>query len=79
MATLDLSSMYEDLKACRHVTFETQRKSGHHVFPREDHIASDQPPVVKCLKAVGKANRAVRLFAFRDRSVLFADQVNSNE
>lgn len=79
MATLDLSSMYEDLKACRHVTFETQRKSGHHVFPREDHIASDQPPVVKCLKAVGKANRDVGLFVFREGSVAAAGQVNPNE
>ena len=79
MATIYLSSTYEDLKEYRHVAFETRRKSGHHVLSMEDDFALDQCPVEECLREVGKANHYVGLFAFRYGSVPSADQVNSDK
>ena len=68
MATIYLSATYEDLKAYRLVAFETQRKSGHHVLPMEDDIATHQRPVEKCHRDGRLLCRAVyimvRLCAF---------------
>jgi hypothetical protein len=65
MATIYLSSTYEDLKEHRTVVFEALRKSGYHVIAMEDYVAADQRPVDKCLKDVEQADIYVGLFAFR--------------
>lgn len=65
MATIYLSSTYEDLQDHRRVVVEALRKSGHQVIAMEDYVATDQRPVEKCLKDVDKADLYVGLFAFR--------------
>jgi formylglycine-generating enzyme required for sulfatase activity len=65
MATIYLSSTYEDLKEYRTVVFEALRKAGHQVDGMEDCVAADQRPVDKCLKDVEKAEIYIGLFAFR--------------
>ena len=65
MATIYLSSTYEDLKDHRRVVYEALRKAGHSVFAMEDYVAADQRPVEKCLKDVEKADIYIGLFAFR--------------
>lgn len=65
MATIYLSSTYEDLKEYRRVVFDALHKSGHQVIAMEDYVAADQRPVDKCLKDVEKADIYVGLFAFR--------------
>lgn len=65
MATIYLSSTYEDLKDHRRVVYEALRKAGHQVFAMEDYVATDQRPVEQCLKDVAKADIYVGLFAFR--------------
>ncbi len=65
MATIYLSSTYEDLKDFRRVVFEALRKGGYDVIAMEDYVATDQRPVEKCLKDVEKADIYVGLFAFR--------------
>jgi hypothetical protein len=65
MATIYLSSTYEDLKDYRRVVFELLRKSDYQVIAMEDYVATDQRPVDKCLKDVDRADLYVGLFAFR--------------
>ncbi|MGE0644322.1 MAG: SUMF1/EgtB/PvdO family nonheme iron enzyme [Nitrospira sp.] len=65
MATIYLSSTYEDLKDHRRVVYEALRKAGHQVVAMEDYVATDQRPIEKCLKDVEKADIYVGLFAFR--------------
>ncbi len=65
MATIYLSSTYEDLKDHRTVVFDALRKAGHHVVAMEDYVATDKRPVDKCLTDVKKADMYVGLFAFR--------------
>ncbi|MEK9141598.1 MAG: DUF4062 domain-containing protein [Nitrospirota bacterium] len=65
MATIYLSSTYEDLKEYRRVVFEALRKAGHQVIAMEDYVAADQRPVDKCLKDVESAEIYAGLFAFR--------------
>ncbi len=65
MATIYLSSTYEDLQDYRRVLFDALRKSGHQVIAMEDYVATDQRPVEKCLKDVEQAHIYVGLFAFR--------------
>ncbi|MEO6202180.1 MAG: DUF4062 domain-containing protein [Nitrospirales bacterium] len=65
MATIYLSSTYEDLKDHRQVVFEALRKAGHQVIAMEDYVAADRRPVDKCLLDVEKADIYVGLFAFR--------------
>lgn len=65
MATIYLSSTYEDLKDYRTAVYEALRKSGHDVKAMEDYVAADQRPVDKCLKDVERADIYVGLFAFR--------------
>lgn len=65
MATIYLSSTYEDLKDHRQVVFEALRKAGHQVIAMEDYVAADRRPVDKCLRDVEKADIYVGLFAFR--------------
>ena len=54
MATIYISSTYEDLKDHRRVVYEALRKAGHQVVAMEDYVATDQRPVEKCLKDVEK-------------------------
>ena len=56
MATIYLSSTYEDLKEHRRVVFEALRKAGHHVIAMEDYVATDQRPAEQCLADVDKAD-----------------------
>ncbi|MBI4003059.1 MAG: SUMF1/EgtB/PvdO family nonheme iron enzyme [Nitrospira defluvii] len=65
MATIYLSSTYEDLKEYRRVVVEALRKSGYQVIAMEDYVAADQRPVDQCLKDVEKADIYIGLFAFR--------------
>ena len=65
MATIYLSSTYEDLKDYRRVVFDALRKSGYQVIAMEDYVATDKRPVDKCLKDVEKADIYIGLFAFR--------------
>jgi len=65
MATIYLSSTYEDLKDYRRVVVEALRKSGHDIVAMEDYVATDQRPVDKCLRDVQQADIYVGLFAFR--------------
>ncbi|MEP6933853.1 MAG: SUMF1/EgtB/PvdO family nonheme iron enzyme [Nitrospirota bacterium] len=65
MATIYLSSTYEDLKDYRRVVFDALRQSGYQVIAMEDYVATDQRPVDKCLKDVEQADIYIGLFAFR--------------
>ena len=65
MATIYLSSTYEDLKDYRRVVYEAVRKSGHQVIAMEDYVARDQRPLESCLQDVRSADLYVGLFAFR--------------
>jgi hypothetical protein len=65
MATIYLSSTYEDLKDYRRAVYEALRKAGHQVIAMEDYVATDQRPVNKCLKDVELADIYVGFFAFR--------------
>jgi hypothetical protein len=65
MATVYLSSTYEDLQDHRRAVFEALRKSGYQVIGMEDYVATEQRPVDKCLMDVEKADMYVGLFAFR--------------
>lgn len=56
MATIYLSSTYEDLKDYRRVVFEALRKAGHQVIAMEDYVAADQRPVEQCLADVERAD-----------------------
>ena len=60
MATIYLSSTYEDLKDYRRVVFEALRKAGYTVIGMEEYVATDQRPVEKCLGDVEKANINIR-------------------
>lgn len=65
MATIYLSSTYEDLKEFRNAVYEALRKAGHQVTAMEDYVAADQRPVEKCLNDVEAAEIYIGLFAFR--------------
>ena len=65
MATIYLSSTYEDLKNYRRTVFDALRKDGHHVIAMEDYVAADQRPVDQCLNDVSRADIYVGLFGFR--------------
>lgn len=65
MATIYLSSTYEDLKEHRQIVFEALRKAGYQVIAMEDYVAADRRPVDQCLKDVERADIYVGLFAFR--------------
>ena len=78
MATIYLSSTYEDLKDHRRVVYEALRKAGHQVVAMEDYVATDQRPVEKCLKDVEMADLYVGLFAFRYGYIPPAQHNNPN-
>lgn len=65
MATIYLSSTYEDLQSYRRVVFDALRKSGYQAIAMEDYVAADQRPVEQCLKDVERADIYIGLFAFR--------------
>ena len=65
MATIYLSSTYEDLKDYRQAVYKALRMAGHQVIAMEDYVAKDQRPVNKCLEDVEKADIYVGLLAFR--------------
>ena len=65
MATIYLSSTYEDLKDYRRAVVGALLKAGYHVIGMEDYVATHRRPVDECLKDVEKADIYVGLFAFR--------------
>ena len=65
MATIYLSSTYEDLKEYREVVYKALRKIGDDVIAMEDYVATDKRPVDKCLDDVRKADIYVGVFGFR--------------
>ena len=65
MATIYLSSTYEDLKDYRKAVTDTLRQAGHQVTGMEDYAAAPHRPVEICLKDVEAADLYVGLFAFR--------------
>jgi len=65
MATIYLSSTYEDLKDFRSAVVQALRQSEYHVIAMEDYVATERRPVDKCLKDVEKANIYIGVFAFR--------------
>ena len=77
MATIYLSSTYEDLKVYRRVVFDALRKSGYQVVAMEDNVATDQRPLDECLKYVAEADIYVGIFAFRYGYVPPAEHGNS--
>ncbi|TKB76473.1 MAG: DUF4062 domain-containing protein [Nitrospira sp.] len=78
MATIYLSSTYEDLKDYRRVVYEALHKAGHQVIAMEDYVAADQRPVEKCLKDVEESDIYVGLFAFRYGYIPPANHNNPN-
>ena len=77
MATIYLSSTYDDLKEYRRVVFDALRKSGYQVVAMEDFVAADQRPLDKCLRCVAEADIYVGIFAFRYGYVPPAEHGNS--
>jgi hypothetical protein len=65
MATIYLSSTYEDLKDFQSAVVHALRQSEYRVVAMEDYVATDQRPVDKCLKDVERADIYVGVFAFR--------------
>ncbi len=65
MATIYLSSTYQDLQTHRTVVFDALRQAGHQVIAMEDYVARDDRPLQACLGDVDRANLYVGLFAFR--------------
>lgn len=53
MATIYLSSTYEDLKEHRSVVFQALRKSGYDVIAMEDYVATEQCAVDKASILIG--------------------------
>lgn len=78
MATIYLSSTYEDLKDQRRLVYEALRKAGHQIIAMEDYVATDQRPVEKCLQDIEKADIYIGLFAFRYGYVPPASHNNPN-
>src|SRR5262245_64624166 len=64
MATIYLSSTYEDLKNYRMAVFEALRKAGYRVLAMEDYVATDRRPVEKCLADIEDSDIYVGVFAF---------------
>ena len=54
MATIYLSSTYEDLTEHREAVYRALRRLGHDVRAMEDYVATDQRPVDKCLADVAE-------------------------
>lgn len=78
MATIYLSSTYEDLKDFRSAVVQALRQSEYHVIAMEDYVATDHRPVDKCLKDVEKADIYVGVFAFRYGYIPPAEHNNPN-
>ena len=65
MATIYLSSTYEDLKEHREAVYRALRRLGHDVRAMEDYVATDQRPVDKCLADVAACDIYVGILAWR--------------
>mgnify|MGYP001312386415 CR=1 FL=1 len=65
MATIYLSSTYEDLKDCRKEVCKVLRMAGHHVIEMEDYGAKAHRPLDQCLEDIKKADMYIGLLAFR--------------
>jgi formylglycine-generating enzyme required for sulfatase activity len=65
MTRIYISSTYEDLKKERESAAQAIRRLGHQTIAMEDYVASDIPPVDKCLKDVCKCDVYIGIFAWR--------------
>ena len=77
MATVYLSSTYEDLKEYRRVVFDALRKSSYQVVAMEDFAATDRRPLDKCLQCIDEADIYIGIFAFRYGYIPSAEHGNS--
>ena len=65
MATIYLSSTYNDLKACREAVYHALRQMRHDVIAMEDYVATDQRPTEKCLADVAASDLYIGIIAWR--------------
>jgi hypothetical protein len=65
VATIYLSSTYNDLKACREAVYRALRQMRHDVIAVEDYGATDQRPSDKCLADVAESDLYIGIFAWR--------------
>ncbi|MGE0644145.1 MAG: SUMF1/EgtB/PvdO family nonheme iron enzyme [Nitrospira sp.] len=65
MATIYLSSTYEDLKDFRSAVVRALRQSQYYVINMEDYVANAQRPVDTCFQDTKNADIYVGVFAFR--------------
>jgi hypothetical protein len=78
MATIYLSSTYEDLKDFRLAVLQALHQSEYRVINMENYVATDDRPVDKCLKDVEQADIYVGVFAFRYGYIPPSDHNNPN-
>ena len=79
MATIYLSSTYEDLKDYRRVVLDAIQMAGLQPIDMEHYSAADQRPVDRCLQDVEQADIYVGLFAFRYGYVPPPEHQNPNK
>src|SRR5260370_18709495 len=65
VATIYLSSTYNDLKACREAVYHVLRQMRHDVIAMEDYVATDERPIEKCLADVAASDLYIGIFAWR--------------
>jgi Domain of unknown function (DUF4062) len=65
MATIYLSSTYEDLKDCRQQVFKMLQKMGHSVVGMENYTANWAAPLESCLEDVARCDYYLGIFAWR--------------
>ncbi|MFO1328852.1 MAG: SUMF1/EgtB/PvdO family nonheme iron enzyme [Rubrivivax sp.] len=65
MATVYLSSTFQDLAVHRDAVYRLLRKAGYEVVAMEDYVACDDRPLHRCVADVRRADVYVGLFAFR--------------
>jgi Domain of unknown function (DUF4062) len=75
MASVYVSSTYEDLIECRDAVYRTLRQLGHDVVAMEDYVARDERPRAKCEADVRAADLYVGIVALRYGFVPSEDNV----
>jgi formylglycine-generating enzyme required for sulfatase activity/energy-coupling factor transporter ATP-binding protein EcfA2 len=65
MAKIYISSTFEDLKEYRKAVYDTLRQWRHDAIAMEDYVATDERPIVKCLKDVSESDIYIGIFAWR--------------
>jgi len=65
VATIYISSTYNDLKEYRDAVARVLQQLDHHVIAMENYVATDQRPLEKCLEDVERAELYIGIFAWR--------------